>query len=351
MSSPVNTVTIVSDESIEIEAAVVDGRILIAVDALPDALGWTLKPEGLCRDDTCVPVRERDALFAGERLDLAAVADALGRPTVVDADAAIVAVALDREQRRAALESLTAPDVILRDLDGDIHALSDWRGKKRLLHAFSSWCGCRYDLPGWQALQDELGDENFTVIAVAIDESPDDVRPWTDDVTTMPVLIDPQHVLSEVYAISNVPAVVWIDEDDNIVRPNSVAFSNDMFKEFTGVESGPHLDAVRAWVRDGTSTISETDARAAVPDLSDDEVLARLHFRVGVEARRRGDDATARRHLERAGELAPMDFTVRRAAMPLLGDDPFGPEFMDLFAEWQAAGSPFHGLAPMTGDA
>ena len=36
------------------------------------------------------------------------------------------------------------------------------------------------------------------------------------------------------------------------MRPNSVAFSNDLFKEFTGVESGPHLDAVREWVRDGT---------------------------------------------------------------------------------------------------
>jgi peroxiredoxin len=343
-------VTIVSDETTEVAGDVVDGRVLLAADALPDALGWTLKPEGLCRGDTCVPVHDRDALFVGEQLDLVAVADALSRPAVVDADAGIVAVALDQEQRRAALESLTAPDVVLRDLDGAPHALSEWRGQKRLLHAFSSWCGCRYDLPGWQALQDELGDENFSVIAVAIDESPDDVRPWTDEVTTMPVLIDPQHVLTEVYAISNVPAVVWIDEDDRIVRPNSVAFSNDAFKEYTGAESGPHLDAVRAWVRDGTTTLSEDDARAAVPDLSDDEVLARLHFRVGVEARRRGDDATARRHLERAGELAPMDFTVRRAAMPLLGGDPFGPEFMDLFAEWRAAGSPFHGLPPMTVD-
>ena len=134
-------------------------------------------------------------------------------------------------------------------------------------------------------------DQNFTVIAVALDESPDDVRPWTDGIT-LPVLIDPQHVLTEVYAISNVPAVVWIDEDDHIVRPTGVAFSNDMFKEFTGAESGPHLDAVRAWVRDGTVPMTDADARAAVPDLSDDEVLARLHFRVGVEARRRGDDAT-----------------------------------------------------------
>jgi hypothetical protein len=187
------------------------------------------------------------------------------------------------------------------------------------------------------------------VIAVALDESPDDVREWADGIT-MPVLIDPQHVLTEVFAISNVPAVVWIDEDDRIVRPNGVAFSNDMFKEFTGAESGPHLDAVRAWVRDGVEPMSEADVRAAVPDLSDDEVRARLHFRVGVEARRRGDDATARRHLVRAGELAPMDFTIRRAAMPLLGDDPFGAEFMELYAEWEAAGSPFHGLPPMAAD-
>ena len=106
---------------------------------LPAALGWTLQPEGLCRGDVCVPVRDRDALFVGEQLDLVAVADALGRPTVVDADAGIVAVALDREQRRDALDALTAPDVTLRDLDGDAHSLSEWRGRKRLLHAFSSW--------------------------------------------------------------------------------------------------------------------------------------------------------------------------------------------------------------------
>jgi hypothetical protein len=184
------------------------------------------------------------------------------------------------------------------------------------------------------------------VIAVALDESPDDVRPWAEGIT-LPVLIDPQHVLTEVFAISNVPAVIWIDEDDRIVRPTGVAFSNDVFKEFTGAESGPHLDALRAWVRDGTLPMDDDTARAAVPDLSDDEVLARLHFRIGVEARRRGDDGAARHHLERAGELAPMDFTIRRAALPLLGGDPFGPEFMELFAEWQAAGSPFHGLPPL----
>ena len=31
-----------------------------------------------------------------------------------------------------------------------------------------------------------------------------------------------------------------------------------------------------------------------------------------------------------------------------MGGDPFGQEFMELYQEWNAAGSPFNGLPPMT---
>jgi hypothetical protein len=192
-----------------------------------------------------------------------------------------------------------------------------------------------------------LSDDGFTVIAVALDESPDDVREFAEGIT-MPVLIDPEHVLTELYAISNVPTVIWIDEHDRIVRPNGVAFSADTFKEFTGVEAGPHLDAVRSWVRTGEVPITADDAREAVGDLTDDEVRARLHFRVAAHARRNGDDATAQHHFAEAGRLAPNDFTIRRAAMPLTGGNPFGAEFMELYSEWQEAGSPYHGLPGAT---
>ena len=198
-------------------------------------------------------------------------------------------------------------------------------------------------------MHDELEADGFTVIAVAVDESPDEVRPWVEGVT-FPVLIDPQHVLTELYAISNVPTVVWIDEDDRIVRPNGVAFGTDTFKEFTGVDAEPHFRAVRARVREGTLPMSDVDARAAVPDLSHDEVRARLHFRVATEARRRGDSETAARHFARADELAPDDFTIRRAAMPLTGRDPFGEDFFGMYQAWQEGGSPYHGLDPITQD-
>jgi hypothetical protein len=193
-------------------------------------------------------------------------------------------------------------------------------------------------------LHDELEAEGFTVIGIAIDESVDDVQPWTEGIT-YPVLIDSDHVLTELYAISNVPTVLWIDEEDRIVRPNGVAFGTDMFKEFTNVESGPHMEAVRRWVREGEAPeLTADEARAAVGDLTEDEVRARLHFRIAVHARRAGDDDTARRHLERAGELAPHDWTIRRAALPLVGDDPFGEKFFAMAEAWEAAGRPYHGI-------
>jgi peroxiredoxin len=333
------------DENVHTVTGTTDGaRLLVDPASLHQALGWELKPEGLCRGDICVPVAAPDALTIDGRLDIAAVAAALGRPVVVDAGAGIAALGLAPGERRRALEGLEAPDFSLPDLDGADHRLADFQGKKKLLVTFASWCGCRYDLPGWQELHDELADEDFTVIAVAIDNSPDDVRPFVDGIS-YPVLLDQNHLLTELYAISNVPTVIWIDENDHIVRPNGVAFGSDLFKEFTGVESGPHMEAVRRWVNDGQEPLTGDEARRAVAALSDDEVLARLHFRMAAVALRQGDEASARRHFETATALAPMDFTIRRAAMPLLGDDPFGPTFFNLWEEWEDAGSPYHGLS------
>ncbi len=338
-------ITIITDRVAHVDGEADPGRGTFLVDPadLHEALGWELKPSGLCRDDTCVPVRDMDAIRVRGRLDLAAVADAVRQPIVVDLDAGLVAVALSAELRRRALADLDAPSFTLPDLDDVPHSLEEWAGAKKLLVTFSSWCGCRYDLPGWQELHDELAPEGFTVIAVAIDQSADDVRPFTGGLT-MPVLYDPHHLLTELYCISNVPTVVWIDEDDRIARPIGEAFGSDTFADFTGAVSSPHKELVRRWVRHGELPMDEHEARNAVADLSEDEVLARLHFRIAAEAHRRGDAVTTRAHVLRAGELAPDDLTVWRAGMPLIGEDPFGQGFLDRYDQWRAKGSPAHSM-------
>jgi hypothetical protein len=132
-------VTVIEESPTTVDGRVADGRVVVDAGHLPLVLGWELKPEGLCREDVCVPVRDRAALEADRGLDVAAVGAALGRRTVVDADAGVVAVALPAEGRRAALDALVAPPFALADLDGVVHDFAEWRGKKRLLVAFASW--------------------------------------------------------------------------------------------------------------------------------------------------------------------------------------------------------------------
>jgi len=132
-------ITVITDAVATVEGDVDGTRVVLEPTSLPSAIGWELKPEGLCRDDVCVPVRDRERLFAGDALDLAAIADALSRPLVADAEARVAAMALPSEERRLALRDHVAPPFTLPDLDGTPHSLSEWRGRKKLLFAFSSW--------------------------------------------------------------------------------------------------------------------------------------------------------------------------------------------------------------------
>jgi hypothetical protein len=131
------TVTVITDEARPTPAEAVDGSVLIDPADLPGAIGWTLEPEGLCRGDVCVPVRDRDALFSGDRLDLGRVAEALDRPFLVDEGVAVVGE--PRLTRRLATDGLRAPVFTLPDLAGERHSLEEWHGRKKLLVAFASW--------------------------------------------------------------------------------------------------------------------------------------------------------------------------------------------------------------------
>ena len=103
-------------------------------------LGWTLKPEGLCQDDTCVLIPDRDAIVSDAGLDLTVLGDLLDRPVAIDTEAGLAAVGAPRAARRRALDELVAPDFTLPNLvGGGVTSLSDHRSKKRLLIAFSSW--------------------------------------------------------------------------------------------------------------------------------------------------------------------------------------------------------------------
>jgi hypothetical protein len=179
------------------------------------------------------------------------------------------------------------------------------------------------------------------VISVALDHSPEDVRPYIEKAKPEhPSLIDSEHRVAHLYGIINVSTVVWIDETGHIVRPHSIEYGSDVFKEFHGQESEPHKEAVRAWVREGRKPLSEDEVRAQQMHPSADEQLARAEFSLAWHLLQAGKTEAAERHFEGAGEFSPFDWTIRRGSMPIRGMDPMGQDFFEIYKEWEAAGKP-----------
>jgi hypothetical protein len=113
-------------------------RVLLDAESLAELTGWQRKPEGLCRDEVCVPVRDPDLEVDGA-IDLARFAAALGRPVVVDGVNGVVAVGERSADRRGPIEAGVAPDFTLPQLAGGTFTFSSLGRRKKLLLAWSSW--------------------------------------------------------------------------------------------------------------------------------------------------------------------------------------------------------------------
>ncbi len=137
--SPVRFMFLDEGRPCEGEAALAGETVWTESRTLKAAFGWELKPQGVCRDEVCIPASARRDLIAGERVNLNALAEVLGRPLVVDAAERVAYLGGSARERAEALHSLQAPDFELPDLDGTMHSLRDQRGKKVLLVAYSSW--------------------------------------------------------------------------------------------------------------------------------------------------------------------------------------------------------------------
>ncbi len=120
-----------------IDATATATAVMISPTTFTDETGWVLKPEGFCFEDICIPARQ--AVDDDGRVDLAEFARLTDRPFVIDVDNAAASLGATFSDRGGDLNSLQAPDFKLPDLSGEIHALSDYKGKKILLAAYASW--------------------------------------------------------------------------------------------------------------------------------------------------------------------------------------------------------------------
>ena len=207
----------------------------------------------------------------------------------------------------------------------------------------------------WQKLFAELKDQNFMVIAVAMDSrGVDAVRGIIQKAkTTYTSLIDRDHVVSELYNMTNVPQAVWIDEQGTIVRPTEVsgaAIGLNLRKMRRTREI--YCDAVRDWVAKGAASehvYSKADARAHLSEFTEDIALAHANFHLGQHLWNAGNQEEGAAFLQRAVDLNPDSWNFFRQMKNLkhiLGSG--GLDFMRRARRASKAGKEYYPLPDLS---
>ena len=228
-------------------------------------------------------------------------------------------------------------------------------------------------MPVWQALREELKDQNFELVTVGLDSlGIEGCRAFIEAASPQhPSLIDQHHVLADLFGVINIPSSIWIDEQGMIVRPAEPApaplkedDSNtpniempkeipqrviDMMAEAAKLprSKGEYHEALRDWVEKGAASEFAMDAEKAVDRSRPrnlETALGHAHFELASHFEIKGNHKLAIKHFRRAHELVPDSWTFRRQAWSLekVGDGPISrfwqgpnPEHPD---DWPYAG-------------
>lgn len=93
-------------------------------------------------------------------------------------------------------------DFTLKDMNGGSVRLADYKGKVVLLNFWATWCGpCRSEIPELVRLVQDHKDEGFEVIGVSIDDTPEQLRAFAQEMKM------------------NYPSLLMLEELDNAFGP------------------------------------------------------------------------------------------------------------------------------------
>lgn len=145
-SAPNTRVVIYDGMPTEVSAAPEPSTDLwITTSDLSRATRFVIKPQGVCRDELCFPLpKNRKSEFVAKKdkatwFNLSEFARLIKQPFVADQKNGVWYFGPRAAEQNGYLASLEAPNFTLPDLNGKMHALADFRGKKVLLVTWASW--------------------------------------------------------------------------------------------------------------------------------------------------------------------------------------------------------------------
>jgi len=229
----------------------------------------------------------------------------------------------------------------------------------------------------WQALREELKDQNFELVTVGLDSlGAEGCRAFIEAANpTHPSLIDSHHELANRFGVINIPSSIWIDENGMIVRPAEPAPAppvpaGEQEPETPRLDLPPELpprlmemmteaaripndkaqyhNALRDWIKLGQESEFAMDTDKVVNrsrPRSAAMALGHAHFELATHLEIDGHHELAVKHFKKAHELVPDSWTFRRQAWSLerVGDGP-------LSRFWQGPDPQHPGDWPYAGD-
>ena len=114
-----------------------------------------------------------------------------------------------------------APDFSLRDLEGKVVSLSDFRGKLVLLNIWATWCRpCVDEMPSIERLYNRFKKEDFMVLAVSIDTQGKKVVDPFMNIHNLDfkALLDTKGSIQNIYRTTGVPESFIIDKNGIILE-------------------------------------------------------------------------------------------------------------------------------------
>ena len=133
--------------------------------------------------------------------------------------------------RNAGLQPLDrrvpSEDFSLAILDGSQRNLESFQGNVVLLNFWASWCGpCVEEMPAMQTLYEDLQDDNFSIVAVNVQEGQGVVQNFVDQHGfTYPILMDPTGQTARRYGVRGLPTSYLIAPNGDIIAAK-VGFHN-----------------------------------------------------------------------------------------------------------------------------
>jgi len=127
------------------------------------------------------------------------------------------------KSRRNLLDTIAskprAPDFALVDEDGDIHRLSDYKGKPVILNFWATWCPpCREEIPSMNRAWKKIKDEGIEMIAINVGEDEDTIFAFTAEYPIdFQVLLDESGEMMKKWPVKGLPTTFILDIRGHIV--------------------------------------------------------------------------------------------------------------------------------------